>query len=348
MSKKNVRVGIIGAGGIGQYHIKCLLPVEGAEVIAAADVNEQMLEQVKKEFGIEKTFKHWKDMLKLKGLDAVCVCTPNKLHYQPTVDALNAGKHVLVEKPMAMNAREAEKMVQAAKKNKKLLQIAFQWRFAPSAQFLKKQYDEGVFGDVCYVRVQALRRRGIPNWGVFGRKELQGGGPMIDIGVHLLEMAHYIVGSPKPTSARGACYTYMGNKKSDVVCPWPNWDYKTYTVEDLAVGFMTFDNGMTLTIESSFVAHIEKDIFNVQVMGTKGGGTYDPAKIYTDMNGYMMNVEPSYVGDEVGFNFKMRHFIECIRDGKECLAPGEEGLVVQKMLDAIYKSAELGREVKIK
>ncbi len=352
MSKK-VRVGIIGFGGIGKTHLRYLQPVENAEVIAAADINEENLKSAREEFGIKYTFKNWNEMLKLKELDAVCVCTPNKLHYKPTIDALNAGKHVLVEKPMAMNAKESAKMVETAKKKKKILQIAFQWRFTPNAQFLKRQFDEGVFGNVCYVRVQALRRRGIPNWGVFGRKELQGGGPMIDIGVHLLEMAHYIVGSPKPVSARGACYTYIGNKKSEVVCPWPNWDYKTYTVEDLAVGFLTFENGMTLAIESSFAAHIEKDTYNVQIFGTKGGATFEPARVYTDMNGYMMNIEPGYLpaGDnwfQYGFEYKMRHFIECIADGKKCLAPGEDGLVVQQMLDAIYLSAEKGKEIKIK
>ena len=109
-----------------------------------------------------------------------------------------------------------------------------------------------------FVKCQALRRRGIPNWGVFGQKKLQGGGPMIDIGVHVIEMAHYMMGSPEPVAAAGNTWTYMGNKKSAVVSQWPNWDYKTYTVEDLAIGQIRFDNGSILQIEASFAgAHRE-------------------------------------------------------------------------------------------
>jgi len=346
MSTK-VRLGFIGAGGIAQFQMSKLKTLPDGVIIAVADINTAGLEKVKKEFGVEKTFTDWKELLKVKDLNAVSVCTPNKLHCAPTVAALNAGLPVLVEKPMAMNAREAAQMVAAAKKNKKLLQIGFQWRFTPVAQMLRKQVQSGSLGDIVYVRVQALRRRGIPNWGVFGRKELQGGGPMIDIGVHLLEMAHYVIGSPMPTSALGSCYTYLGDKKSDTMCIWPNWDYKTYSVEDLAIGMLKFKNGATMVIESSFAAHIEKDVFGVQIMGTKGGATSDPPKIYTVHNGYMMNMEPAYMGDQDAFVFKLKHFVDCVRGDAECLAPGEDGLMVQKMLDGIYKSSTAGKEVKI-
>lgn len=346
MSKK-VRIGFIGSGGIARYQMSKLKDLADVEIVAVSDVSPVALNLAKKEIGVEKTFADWKDLLKIKELDAVSVCTPNKLHCDPTIAALNAGLHVLVEKPMAMNAKEAAKMVEAAKKKKKLLQIGFQWRFTPVAQMLRKQVESGSLGDIAYVRVQALRRRGIPNWGVFGRKDLQGGGPMIDIGVHLLEMAHYVIGSPKPISALGSCYTYLGNKKCDTLCPWPNWDHKTYTVEDLAVGMLKFANGTTLVIESSFAAHIEKDVFGVQIMGTKGGATSSPAKIFTDHNGYMMNMEPSFMGEQDDFAFKMKHFVDCIRGQVQCMAPGEDGLMVQKMLDGIYKSSEAGKEVKI-
>jgi len=344
---KSLRIGFIGTGGIARYQMSLLKKIEGVEIVAVSDVNEKAIEATKKEYQIDKTFTDWKDLVKMKDLDAVSVCTPNKLHYEPTVAALQSGKHVLVEKPMAMNAKEAQRMVEAGRRSKKVLQIAFQWRFTPVAQMLRKQVASGALGDIMYVRVQALRRRGIPNWGVFGRKELQGGGPMIDIGVHLLEMAHYIVGSPKPISASGSCYTYMGNTKCDTVCPWPNWDHKTYTVEDLAVGFLKFDTGATMVVESSFVAHIEKDVYSIQIMGTKGGATSDPPRIFMDHNGYMMNMEPNFMGAQDGFEFKMRHFVDCVRDGVTCLAPGEDGWTVQKMLDGIYKSSELKKEVKI-
>ncbi len=344
---KTVKVGFIGAGGIARYQMSMLKKIEGVEIVAAADVNKAGLESAAKEHQIEKTMTDWRELLKMKDLDAVSVCTPNKLHWEPTVRALATGKHVIVEKPMAMNAVEAGKMCAAAKKAKKVLQIAFQWRFTPVAQMIRKQVQSGALGNILYVRVQALRRRGIPNWGVFGRKALQGGGPMIDIGVHLMEMAHYVIGGPKPVSASGACYTYHGNKKSNTICQWPNWDHKTYTVEDLAVGFLKFETGASMVVESSFVAHIEKDVFGIQVMGTKGGATSEPARVFTDQNGYMMNMEPSYMGQQDGFDYKMRHFIACVRGETKCEAPGEDGWMVQKMLDGIYKSSEIGKEVKI-
>jgi predicted dehydrogenase len=344
-----IRIGFIGTGGIAQYQMSLLAKIPNVELVAAADVNTQTLEKVQKDYGFTKLYKDWTKVIAHDDLDAVSVCTPNGMHCAPTVAALKSGKHVLVEKPLAMNAKEGQQMVDAAKKAKKLLQIAFQWRFTHQAQMLRKAFDEGQFGKILYVRCQAMRRRGIPNWGVFGRKELQGGGPMIDIGVHILEAAHYAIGSPKPIAASGQTYTYLGNKKSNTQSMWPNWDYKTYNVEDLAVGFIRFDNGATLTIESSFVAHMkENECSNIQIMGANGGGTYNPAEIFTDHAGYMMNMTPAFMHNVDGFHFKMQHFIDCIRGQAQCMATGEDGLMVQKMLDGIYQSAAAGKEVVIK
>jgi predicted dehydrogenase len=201
-------------------------------------------------------------------------------------------------------------------------------------------------GQVLHVRCQALRRRGIPNWGVFGRKDLQGGGPLIDIGVHVIEMAHFAMGSPTPVSASGSAWTYLGNKPMEAQCAWPNWDHQTYTVEDLAVGFIRFANGATLSIEASFAAHIEKDVWNFTLMGEKGGANWDPAQIYQDQHGSMFTLTPAYVGGGDLFEAKMKHFVEVCRDGRENLAPGETGLAVQQMLDGVYQSAASGREVR--
>jgi len=198
-----------------------------------------------------------------------------------------------------------------------------------------------------YVKVQALRRRGIPNWGVFGRKDLQGGGPMIDIGVHALEMAHYVMGSPEPVLASGNTWTYMGNKPSEVKSMWPNWDYKTYTVEDLAVGMIRMKNGAMINIESSFAGHIKEDIFNFTIVGEKAGATWEPFQLYHDEAGVMLNSTPAFLPREDVFPQKMRHFVDVVLYDKKCEAPAEHGLMVQKMLDGVYQSAEAGREVKI-
>jgi predicted dehydrogenase len=344
---KPFKLGLIGAGGIAHAHVNSIKKVAGVEVVAAADVSEKALANMKEKFGV-RTYGDYKEMLaKEKDLDAVSVCTPNGLHAENTIAALNAGKHVIVEKPMAMNAAQGQAMVDAAKKAGKQLVVGFQYRFDGKTRVIKQQIDAGVFGKPLYVRCQALRRRGIPNWGVFGRKDLQGGGPMIDIGVHVMEMAHYVLGSPRPIAASGNTWTYLGNKPMEALTGWANWDYKTYTVEDLAVGLIRFENGAMLSIEASFAAHIEKDIWNFTLMGEKGGASWDPCEIYKDEHGYMFNEKPHYVGGGDIFDAKMRHFVEVCRDGATNVSSGEHGLMVQKMLDGVYGSAEKGGEVTI-
>ncbi|MCX7933959.1 MAG: Gfo/Idh/MocA family oxidoreductase [Planctomycetota bacterium] len=346
-----IRIGMIGAGGIAGAHVQYLKPIAGVEVVALADPRPGACENLAKQQGLSnvKMFADYHDLLALKEIDAVSVCTPNWLHAKPTIEALKAGKHVMVEKPLAMNAKEGEAMCAAAKRAKRVLSIGFQHRFRPEAQFIRRLIAEGALGKIIYCRAQALRRRGIPSWGVFGQKKLQGGGPMIDIGVHILELSHFLMGKPQPEAAVGACYTYLGNRKPDATAPWGDWDYKTYTVEDLATGFVRFAGGLSLVIESSFAAHIEKDVFATTILGTKGGAVMgdDGVKVFTDMSGKMVNIAPAFVGRDDAFAVKMRSWIEAIR-GAPNPAPGEDGLVIQKILDAIYASAEKGHEVAIR
>ena len=341
------KVAFIGAGGIAGAHANNLKKIDGVELIAAADLNVAGLAKFKEGQGVQRVYTDFKEMLaKETEVDAVSICTPNGLHAANAIAALESGKHVIVEKPMAMNAYECQAMIAAATKAKKHLVVGFQWRFDPRTQLIRKHVESGAFGKVLHVRCQALRRRGIPNWGVFGRKDLQGGGPMIDIGVHVIEMAHYAMGSPKPVSASGNTWTYLGNKPMEAVCSWPNWDYKTYTVEDLAVGMIRFDNGATLSIEASFAAHIEKDVWNFTMMGEKGGANWENAQVFHDQNGYMFNSTPAFTPKGDVFELKMRHFVDVCREGKENLSDGSAGLMVQQMLDGIYASAESGREVR--
>ena len=354
---KKLRVAIIGCGGIAQVHMTAYQEIPEVEVVACCDIVPERVKNMAEKWNVtkgfcDKTKTPWKKMLKEVKIDAVDICTPNYVHCAPAVDAANAGCHVMVEKPMAMDPVECEKMIAAAKKNKIKLAVGFQNRYNPKTQFLKRAKDEGQFGDIMFVKVQALRRRGIPNWGVFGQKKLQGGGPMIDIGVHLVEASHYFLGAPKPVAAVGRTWTYLGDKPSEVVCPWPGWDYKTYTVEDLAIGQIRFDNGALMQIEASFAAHIEKNVFNFTFAGTKGGGSWDPAKIYTDRAGTMIDVSPNYLPDgefQILFKYKLQNWVDAILKGTELTAPGEAGLMVQKILDGIYRSAAKGgKEVEIK
>lgn len=347
---KKVRVGFIGAGGIARHHMGILEKFDDVEIVAASDVSAPALKAVGEQFGIKKTFTDYKEMLKDVKLDAIDVCTPNYLHAQPSIDALNSGLTVIVEKPMAMNAKEAQAMVDAAKKNDQLLVIGFQYRYGTEAQAIKRYIDAGEFGKILYARCKALRRRGIPNWGVFTRKDLQGGGPMIDIGVHILEVTHYLMGSPKPVSVLGNTYTYIGDKKEKsegIACDWRNWDYKNYTVEDLATGFVKFDNGATLTIEASFAGHM-KDEWSSVIMGEKAGASLFPTEIYKDEAGQMVNTTPAFLPKIDAFELKLRNWIDAFKSGKyeQTMAPGEHGVMVQQMLDGVYQSAEKGKEIR--
>ena len=348
--KKKLRVAVIGAGGIAGTHMRYFSEMADVELVAVADVVEQSARQRAEEFDIPEVFTDYRRMLRQVEVDAVSVCTPNGLHARCSIAALDAGAHVLVEKPLAMSAREGEKMLAAARRNRRSLIIGFQQRFDPKVQFIKRAVDDGQLGRVLFARVRALRRRGIPNWGVFGRKELQGGGPLIDIGVHALEATHYAMGTPRPVAASGSTYTYLGDRPSTVLSQWPDWDHKTYTVEDLAVGQIRFDNGATLHIESSFAAHIEKSEMDFTLMGEKGGANLNPPALFCDLNDHMVSIQPDWLPSGPAadiFAIKMCDFVDHALHGKPSTAPGEHGQMVQKMLDGIYASAAKGREVKI-
>ena len=347
-AKKTLRVGFIGMGGIANHHANLYKKLGGVDMVCGCDIRQAALDHFKTNHGITNLYLDFKKMLKeFKDVQAIDVCTPNGVHCAAAVAAAEAGKHVFCEKPMAMNAKEARLMADAAKRNKVEFVMGFQHRYEPRSLAIREQVEAGRFGKILYVRAQALRRRGIPNWGVFGQKKLQGGGPMIDIGVHILDTAYSMIGFPKPVSATGNTFTFLGNKKSHVKSQWAGWDHKTYTVEDMAVGMIRFDTGAMLTIESSFVAHLEKDIFNIQIFGEKGGAIWETSDMYFDIGSYMMNAKPAFLGGQEMWAYKMQHAVEVFRDGRKNECPAEHGVQIQKMLDGVYASAAAGKEVAI-
>ncbi|MEM8781426.1 MAG: Gfo/Idh/MocA family oxidoreductase [Planctomycetota bacterium] len=346
-----LRAAFIGTGGIAAQHFIALNERDDVQIVGMADLNEKLMHERCEEYGVPQAgcFTDYHAMLDALKPDLVTVCTPNSLHAPNTIASLEAGAHVVVEKPMAMTVAECRAMIAAAEKSDRELCIGFQFRYDPKTQFLLRQREAGFFGDLRFGRVWALRRRGIPNWGVFGRKELQGGGPMIDIGVHALEMCHFTMGSPKPVAATGMTDTYLGNSEasSKVHADWAGWDWETYTVEDLAVGSIRFDNGAVIHIESSFAAHHEHvgTTMDFQVMGTQGGAKWSTSELFNDANGYMMNSQPAYLpkhGWTDYFRKKLGNFIDHLRTGSPMGAPAEHGLMLQQMLEAIYASAERG------
>lgn len=351
---KKLRVAIIGCGGISQAHLTAYEQIPEVEIVAGVDNESHRLDVMEEKHGLPRAalFTDWKTMLKKIKPDAVDVCTPNALHCAPVVDACNAGCHAMVEKPMGMDPEECEKMIAAAEKNDVKLSVGFQQRYHDNTQALIAARDKGQFGDIMFVKVQALRRRGIPNWGVFGQKKLQGGGPLIDIGVHMIEAAYEFMGAPKPIAASANTWTYIGDKPSTTQSSLPDWDWKTYTVEDLAIGQIRFENGAIMQIESAFACHMkETNVHNFTAMGTKGGCSWKDAEIYTDLNDLMVNVNPVFVGSQAGRSVgirKLQNWVDACLKGTELGASGYDGLVVQKIMDGLYRSAAAGREVTIK
>jgi len=349
MSKK-LKIGIIGTGGISQIHMKGYASMpELCEIAAFCDVNPESAKAASEKWGPGKTYTDYHDLLKDKEIDAVSVATPNKYHLQPTVDALNAGKHVLCEKPLGMNAAECKLMCSAAKHNKKILQVALQNRWTAACRFMKDYVDGGHMGDLYYARAQALRRRGVPGWGVFIDKEKQGGGPLIDIGVHILDFTLYLMGYPKPISASGKTWDTLG-KNPELWNGMGDYDRGKFTVEDFAVGLIKFENDIVVTLESSFMGNMDGNPFQTQLFGTKAGAMIkvydnDPIEIYTEQNKQLFNMRPANVPQvESSHVDEVRAFVDAIVHGKPSPVPGEQGLVLNAVFDALYKSSESGKE----
>lgn len=348
-----IKVGIIGVGGISEFHIKAYLENPQVEVYAFCDINRNRLEKMGEKYGITRLFDNKEDMLALDEIDAVSVCTWNSAHAPCTIAALNAGKHVLCEKPMAMNEKEAEAMKAAAEKNGKLLMVGFVRRYGNDCEVIKKFIDTGDLGEVYYTKACYLRRNGNPG-GWFGEKARSGGGPLIDLGVHVIDLVRDVCGNPKPVSVYGVTYQKLFDRKGTVGKPKylssGATDHDICDVEDMATALIRFDNGMTLAVEASFCLNIKDDRGEIELFGTKAGARLNPdVEIYGSMNNYLTNVSfdaPTALDFNGLFENEINHFIGCITDGtKECKSPADDGIVLMRILDAVYESAKTGHEV---
>jgi len=355
---KKLKVGIIGTGAISNVHLNGYAKSRVAHIHALADVDREALARRAEQHNVppERCFTDHRKLLKLAELDAVSVCTPNSLHCRQTVDALAAGKHVLCEKPMAMNPAEAQKMIDAAAKAGRELQIGLHNRFRSDAAFIKRLADDGALGNIYYARCQAVRRRGVPSWGVFGQMDKQGGGGLIDIGVHMIDLTWWLMGGPKPVRVTGQTYQTIGNQKGHVGS-FGRWDYKTYTVEDFACGLVRFDNGATMSIECSFNANLNENRQGCQLVGDKGGAGISPLAVQIEMNGHLTDCTPNNVdradqphplGKLTDHEKEVVAFCRSILKGTPVPVPATEAIQTQKIIDAIYRSAKTGKEVTIK
>jgi predicted dehydrogenase len=344
-----VKVGIIGSGGIAQScHIPGYLSIpDECEIVAVCDASPEIAKKAADLVGSPKTYTDYHELLSDPDIHAVSVATPNKFHKDPTIAALKAGKHVLCEKPLAMTADEAREMCRVAEDSGKILQVALQQRFSGNARFMREFIDAGHMGDIYYARAQALRRRGVPAWGVFIDKEKQGGGPLIDIGVHILDFTLFLMGYPKPVSASAKTWNTLGTNP-ELYNQWGSYDRSKFTVEDFAVGLIKFDNGAVVTLESSFMANLDGDPFQTQLFGTKSGAmvpAWGEIEIYTEQNQHLLNMKPKNVPKvDSAHTAEVQAFIDAIRNGKPSPVPGLNGLTLNAIFDAMYLSSETGKE----
>ena len=350
-----IRIGIIGTGGIAGAHMAGYKALKQVECIACCDLDIEKARAFAQRHDIpqENVFDSYEAMLKMQEIDAVSVCTWNAAHAPATIAALQAGKHVLCEKPMAMNAEQARAMKQAADQAGKLLMIGFVRRYGNDCKVLRDFIEAGTLGDIYYAKATYLRRHGFPG-GWFGDKNYSGGGPLIDLGVHVIDLARYLMGNHQPVSVYGytshnlGCRPGYKSTQGGYLSTTRGGNY-AFTVEDFAAAMIRFDNGATLTVETSFDLNIKKDVGNIELFGTKGGVKIDPElEIYTDMNQYLVDITPAG-STALSFNGlfegEIKHYVDCVENQTQCISPAEDGIVLMEILDAIYESAKTGHEV---
>lgn len=348
-----IKIGIIGTGNISNMHMKGYInQPDDVEVIACCDTNLERAKEYAEKYGIEHVFQDYNEMLKMNEIDAVSVCTWNNGHAPATIAALKAGKNVLCEKPMALNTAEALEMEKAAKESGKLLMVGFCRRFGQNMSIMNDFINNDRIGDIYYVQTKCVRRAGNP-CGWFSDLKRSGGGPLIDLGVHMIDLGRLLMKKPKAISVYGVTFNKLGTRlnlkeypRYSPVDPDPYCD-----VEDSCIAMIRFDNGAMMSVEATFCDHIsENEKLALQIHGTKAGATLEPnIEIYGEMDNYLTTTKPSYAAESDTFlaNFLKEtiHFIDCIKNGTECMNPPEDGVEMMRILDAIYESARTGHEV---
>lgn len=348
-----VKVGIIGMGTIGCVHAGAFKAVESAEITAVCDNNKTRLAKEADRFGVKQQFTDYRDLLK-SDVQAVVVGVGNKLHCEVAVAALKAGKHVLLEKPMAMNAVEGEKIAVAAEETGKVLQVGMVRRQDPSAQVVRDYVKRGEFGEIYHIRAVLIRQRGIPGLGSwFTTRADSGGGPIIDIGVHWFDLAMWTSGCWNLTSVSAKTYAKFGQRMADYVYVgmWagpPKLD-GVFDVEDYATGIARFGDKATMSFEISWAANSPESGY-VEILGDKGGARFmdgKPLQIITEQQGRPVTVTPQFRTDSKGFEAQARAFLAACRGEAPPAATAREGVTVMRLIDGIYKSSELNKEVAV-
>ncbi len=353
-----IKIGIIGCGGIANgKHMPSLKKLsDKAEMVAFCDIIVERAEEAKKNYGTPdaKVYTDYKELLADPTIDVVHVCTPNRSHSFISVDAMEAGKHVMCEKPMAINSAEAKKMLEASKRTGKKLTIGYQSRQRTDSLYMKQEAEAGTFGEIYYAKATAIRRRAVPTWGVFLNEYEQGGGPLIDIGTHALDLTLWMMDNYKPKYCVGTSYHKLNND-TDQGNAWGKWDPEKFTVEDSAFGFIVMENGATIVLESAWALNtLDVREAVTTVCGTKAGadmvgglrinGVRNNVQYVTNyaVNGGSAAAFYDGEGSEDPSAREARLWIDAVINDTEPFVKPEQALVVTQILEGIYESAKTG------
>jgi len=350
MSK--IKIGVIGAGSISEAHFNAYKGNSEVEIYAVCDLNEQRAQDKANKYGATNIYTDYNELLANPEIEAVSICTWNNTHAEISAAAIRAGKHVLVEKPLCRTVEEALQLQEVVRASNKILQVGVVRRYDPNAQMLRQFIENGDIGEIYYAKASSIRRLGNPG-GWFSDIERSGGGPLIDIGVHVIDLCWYMMGRPKVKSVSGNTYRKLGNRsniKNLSFYQAADYDAEKNSVEDMTNALIRFENGASLLVDVSFTLHAKKDEATVKLFGTKGGIEIDP-EIYIATEKYdtILNIKPQT--DAASFDFgrafqsEIDNFIRCVKTGEEPISPVEDGVEIMKVLRGIYESAEKGVEI---
>ena len=350
-----LRAGVIGLGYTGNQHLRGYQALPDVEIVALAGLEDAPRERLAATYGVPHRYREWQELLERDDLDLISVCTPNSLHAPIAIAALAGGHHVLCEKPLARTSAEAETMVRAARDADRVLHTVFNHRARGDVSLLKRHIDEGGLGRIYHAKSFWMRRSGIPSLGSwFTSKEMAGGGPLIDLGVHMLDIGLYLLGDPVAVTVSGATYAELGPRgRGESANAAKHIVGSAFEVEDLALALIRFANGATLQLDVSWAVYgSAHDNFGVTLFGTDGGAELnvvnyaeeDTLRLFTDLAGQPATVAPRIPKNE-GHLRVVREFVAIVRSGAWLHHHGEAGLKRAQIIDACYASAGAGREV---
>ena len=368
MKRDTVRVGFIGCGGIANgKHLPAMAfeKRNGVQLVAFCDLVEERAQKACDKYGDAgaKVYTDYRELLKDGSIDAVHVLTPNVKHCEITVAALEAGKDVLCEKPMATSTEEAKKMLEARDKSGKLLTIGYQYRHFANHLTAKAVVEEGHLGEIYYAEASYIRRRGVPTWGVFADKAQQGGGPLIDIATHALDLTLWLMNNYEPVYAVGSSFEKLGRTLTAETQGQRNnsgeldaWNPDTFEVEDSAMGFIKMKNGATIYLKSSWALNMATDPSMAVLCGTKGGldiedgvrlnhvvaGRQSITKVGANLSDWIPGFSD---GEGVTQSKEASIWVKALKGEGELFVTADQAFVVTRILDAIYESNRTGKAV---